>query len=295
MNESVCVAGDHEGEEGGPSGAPPGVLLGLPAGADAPFPPRAFVPGGRQWVADPLAGRGVAHDLNNLLTLIAGHAEIALSTAGEGSALRTSLEQIVHAADIGASLAGQWLRAGREANVPLPREAALCAPLAGGRQCVPVVTGINPIVRNALDIFQPLLPPDISLQLELAPGLWPAAADPVAIEEAIINLVDNAREAMPSGGTLTVSTENVVVGDGGWPGAPDARPGRWVCVTVADTGVGMDRSTLDHIFEPYFTAKPGGTGLGLPMVRRIAQEHGGWLAVTSESGRGTTAQVFLPI
>ncbi len=275
MSESVCVAGDSEMQGAGLGGVPPGVLAGLW--------PSASAPADRQRTADPLAGRGVAHDLNNLLTLIVGHAEIALSAAAQGSELRTSLEQIAHAADIGASLAGQWLQgthAGRYVSPAAP---------------APPLTGINPIVRNALDIFRPLLPPDISLQLVLAPGLWPAAADPVALEEAIINLVDNAREAMPCGGTLTVRTENIVVGDEGWRGAPDARPGRCVCVTVADTGVGMDRSTLDRIFEPYFTAKPGGTGLGLAMVRRIAQEHGGRVAVASESGRGTTVQVFLPL
>ncbi|HUT35575.1 MAG TPA: ATP-binding protein [Planctomycetota bacterium] len=294
MGEQTTVAGGNEmgGRMGGASWAVPFGRGSSPAAKRAPgaLPPHPWPHGSAwaatRWAQDPMAARGVAHDLNNLLALILGHAEMALDCAAAGSAVHTSLEQITHAADLGATLTGRWLGTCR------------------GHDCSPRPTGINAVVCNALDIFRPLLPPDVGVQIELQPCLWWAPAIAVAIEELVINLVDNAREAMLAGGTLTVRTENVVVGEEGWPdarltgtrvaGIRPARPGRWVCLTVADTGVGMDRATLERIFEPYFTAKREGTGLGLAMVQRILREHDGWAAVTSESGRGTTLRVFLP-
>ncbi len=230
----------------------------------------------RDTVCDPKLTRSVAHDLSSVLMLILGHAEMALGEAGEAGPLHTALEHIIHAADVGAALTGKLLRA---------EEVSERKPLAGG---------LNSIVRDALGMVSPILPPSVIARSQLDASLWPVAGDAVAIVQVVINLVDNAREAMPQGGTLTVSTENVLVGEKGWPGVPLARPGEWVCLTVSDTGIGMDAATLGHLFEPYFTAKAQGTGLGLALVQRVVRQHGGWIAVTSHTGSGSSFSVFLP-
>ena len=290
MDELAGIAGDH-GMVGGRDGGEAGLLFGrrgVPAAEGAcaspglcPWPCQRSR-AARLGANDAVGNRGVAHDLNNLLTLILGHAEMALGEGSVGAPLRKTLEHITHAADLGASLTRQWLHAGH----------------AGGSGS-PMPGGINAIVRNALDIFGSLLPPSLTVELRLEPALWSAPADPVAIEEMTINLLDNAREAMPHGGTLTVCTENVVMGDDGRPGAraagaANAGQGAWVCLTVADTGVGMESATLQRLFQPNFTTKKGGTGLGLAVVDRIVEQHGGWVAVASEPGRGSAFKVFLP-
>ncbi|HUT35880.1 MAG TPA: ATP-binding protein [Planctomycetota bacterium] len=227
-------------------------------------------------VCDPTLACSVAHDLSNVLMLILGHAEMGLGEAGEAGPLRTALEHITHAADVGVVLTGKLLRA------------------EGMRERKPLAGGLNSVLRDAFGMVRPILPPSVIPRLQLDTTLWPVAGDAVAIKQVVINLVDNAREAMPQGGTLTVSTENVLVGEKGWPGVPLARPGEWVCLTVSDTGIGMDAATLGHLFEPYFTAKAQGTGLGLALVQRIARQHGGWIAVTSHIGSGSSFSLFLP-
>lgn len=228
-----------------------------------------------------IAVRGLAHDLNNLLALILGHAEMALANAAAGTGLRNALEQITHAADLGAALTGQLLRSSPpRAHAPLPG-------------------GLNAVVRRAIAILSPLLNPAITLRMRLAHGLPAVAGDAVALEQLVINLTENAAEAMPAGGTLTVSTEglNGRRQQGGASleiGLRKPCPPKWAVLTVADTGVGMDPATLGRAFEPCFTAKKTGTGLGLPMVQRIARLHGGDVAVQSQAGKGSIFSVILP-
>ncbi len=221
-------------------------------------------------------GATVAHELNNLLTIILGHTEMALCQAGETGPLRKALEQISHAASVGTALTAQWLsRHGAPSRRLLP-------------------TDLNRVVRRVLDIFQPLVPPAIKVLILLEPVLWLVAADEVGLEQVMVNLLDNACGAMPAGGALTVTTRNVTIGKDGLRAVAGARPGHWACVTVADTGVGMDEPTLARIFEPFFTAKEAGTGLGLAIAKRIVAEHGGWIAATSEPGQGSNFTIFLP-
>ncbi len=285
---AIAAGGDHATDRFGlarrfaprvPAGAPAGS-----AGGGASCGPESGI-GSPTPTMPSLWPRGVAHDLNNLLALILGHAEMALSEAAAGSGVRNALEQITHAADLGAALARDLLRSGCTRRHQL---------LPGG---------LNAVVRTALDIVRPLLNPAIQVQERLAPGLWAAAGDAAAIEQVVINLVENASEAMPRGGTLTVSTENVeAVSSSEFPVSSrgtrnprrETRNGKSVCLTVADTGVGMDAATLSRLFEPYFTAKKNGTGLGLTMVERIVRQHGGRVSVASENGRGSAFRVFLP-
>jgi len=264
------------------AGSCPGNNTGPPAG-------RWEGAGAHREAMGALPARGVAHDLNNLLTLILGHAELALGDP-QPERHHSALEQIAQAAGLGASLTRRLLHAdGEGERVPRP-------------------VSVNRVARNALDIFQPLLPPNILVKADLEPALWPVAADEVGLVEVLVNLLDNAREAMPNGGTLTVATENILVADGDRqaPGRPDCgleseirnpkseMARACVCLTVADTGVGVQQGCLDRIFEPHFTTKRDGTGLGLAVARRIVEQHGGWIAVTSESGRGASFSVFLP-
>ncbi|HPD17456.1 MAG TPA: HAMP domain-containing sensor histidine kinase [Planctomycetota bacterium] len=222
----------------------------------------------------PLPVHGIAHDLGNLLSLILGYAEMALEGLGDGSPARHPLGQILHAAELGATLTRRLAR-------------------GGGAACrTPSCADINYIARHALDLYRPLLPSTITLTLRLAPDLSPAVADPVAIEQVLINLLENARDAMPHGGTLAVATCNASPPQDE-PLSPQTSR-HWVCLTVSDTGMGMDEYTLSHAFDPYFTGKQGGTGLGLAIAQRIVAEHGGWITAASQPGQGSTFTVSLP-
>jgi len=114
------------------------------------------------------------------------------------------------------------------------------------------------------------------------------------LEQVLMNMVVNARDAMPDGGRLTVRTENVTLQPEQCKGVPEARPGRFVRLSIVDTGVGMNKDTLDQMFEPFFTTKQSGTGLGLSVAHGIIKQHGGWISVDSEPGRGTRFRIFLP-
>jgi PAS domain S-box-containing protein len=215
-----------------------------------------------------LAG-GVAHDFNNLLTAILGYCQLMLSQMRPDDALRSHLEQIQHASDRAAQLTRQLLAFGRK-QVLNPRILNLNQ----------VVAGLEPMLRR-------LIGEDINLSTVLAPDVGPVKADPGQIEQAVFNLVVNARDAMPEGGTLVIRTANV---------APLAGKGEQVMLSVTDSGVGMDAHTLGRIFEPFFTTKESGrgTGLGLPMVYGIVEQSGGRVEVWSEPGRGATFRVYLP-
>jgi PAS domain S-box-containing protein len=223
-----------------------------------------------------LAG-GIAHDFNNLLTTILGYTDLALERVDEEE-LREDLEQIQKAGERAAVLTRQLLAFSRKQVVS------------------PVVLDVNEVVRELEKMLGRLIGEDVELVTSLDPELGKVRADPGQIEQIIVNLVVNARDAMPDGGRLTIETGNVDPSHSpGW-GPPNAPPGRGVCLVVRDTGTGMDSETQSHIFEPFFTTKPAGkgTGLGLSTVYGIVNQSEGHVLVESETGRGTTFRIFLP-
>ncbi len=224
-----------------------------------------------------LAG-GVAHDFNNLLTVIQGNSELALLKSGGDEKLIKNIEQIQHASERAANLTGQLLLMSRRQ----PMEFA-------------DVT-VNESVRNLLKMLERLIGEDIAVETELASDLCKVKGDAGNVEQVILNLAVNARDAMPGGGRLTVRTRNVTLTEEEARRLPDAKPGRFVCLSVEDTGTGMDEATAERIFEPFFSTKEAGrgTGLGLSMVYGIVKQHEGWVNVRSKIGEGTHFDVFFP-
>jgi len=224
-----------------------------------------------------LAG-GVAHDFNNLLTIIQGNAELAMMAADQAPEQASLLKKVVSAAEHGARLVRQLLVFSRKH----PMQVAS--------------VNINSIVRDLLKMLGRLIGEDIVIESSLAPDLWTARCDETNIEQVIMNLAVNARDAMPDGGKLTIATSNVTLDADAPATMPDAKPGTFVRLAIADTGVGMDEEVLPRIFEPFFSTKEAGrgTGLGLSVVYGIVREHGGWIAIDSQPGQGTTFEVYLP-
>jgi two-component system, cell cycle sensor histidine kinase and response regulator CckA len=224
-----------------------------------------------------LAG-GIAHDFNNLLTAIGGFSDLGMSRLAENDPVRHDLEQIQRATDRAAGLTRRLLAFSRK------------------QVLLPTVVDINAIVAEMEKLFRRLIGEDIALKTSLPRGLGHIKADRGQIEQVIMNLVVNARDAMPNGGSLTITTEAVQLqGD-------DARStfalpgGPYVMLTISDTGIGMNEQTMLRIFEPFFTTKETGkgTGLGLSTVYGIIEQSGGSILVSSEVGRGTTFKVYLP-
>ena len=222
-----------------------------------------------------LAG-GVAHDFNNLLAVINGYSDLLLERPDLPSTDRRSLEQIKQAGTSAASLTRQLLMLSRQQVVE------------------PVVLNINQTVGNLDKMLRRLIKENIEFSFVLDPQLDRVKADPGQIEQIVLNLVVNARDAMPGGGTLRIQTKNVerIAPQA----APGALPGRFVLLEVTDTGSGMDQQTQAHIFEPFFTTKPvgKGTGLGLATVYGIVKQSNGHIEVQSTLGRGSSFQIFLP-
>lgn len=224
-----------------------------------------------------LAG-GIAHDFNNVLTAITGYADLLATEVAEDSAAQLFALQIADAAQRGARLTRQLLAFARR------------------QPARPQVVNLDDIIRDMEEILSRLIRQDIELRLRLAPGVGATTIDPTQAEQIIMNLVLNARDAMPEGGTLTIATANAVLSEADTTGLFDARPGSYVTLTVSDTGIGMDEDTQAHIFEPFFTTKTdaGNTGLGLATVYGIVRQNEGMISVYSEPGRGTTIRVYLP-
>ena len=221
---------------------------------------------------------GIAHDFNNILTSIRGNAELASEGVEEGTPLHSRLEGIVLSVLHASKLTRQLLLFSRGQPFELQ-------PLR-----------INDIIENMLKMVSRIIGEGYSISTDLYKELWPVKADEGNIEQVIMNLAINARDAMPDGGTLSIKTENLTVTDEDCMGLPEASPGRCVCITVADTGMGMKKEHINRIFEPFFTTKASGkgTGVGLAMVYGVIKQHGGWITVQSEPGKGTRFRIFLP-
>ncbi len=217
-----------------------------------------------------LAG-GVAHDFNNVLTAILGYSELILSGLKEDDPMHAGVVEIRRAGLRAAALTRQLLAFSRRQDLQ------------------PRVINLNVIVADIERMLRRLIGEDVRLATSLDPGLGNVKADPGQIEQVLVNLVVNARDAMPSGGSITVLTGNVA-GGGALPG------GEWVALSVLDTGTGMDAETRAHLFEPFFTTKGvgKGTGLGLSTVYGIVQQSGGTIGVETEPGQGTRFTIHLP-
>jgi len=221
---------------------------------------------------------GLAHDFNNIMGAVIGNLDLIMESVPPDSPADESCRTALDAALSGAELVKRLLAFSRRQTLQ------------------PKPIGLDETIASVLPLIKRTLGEQISIETQLAPHLWSAIADPVQLETAILNLTVNARDAMPSGGTLTIETSNVVVDADLGNAASDLKPGEYVVISVSDTGSGMPPEVLDHVFEPFFTTKPpgAGSGLGLSMVFGTMQQLGGSVHVYSEVGVGTTVRLYLP-
>jgi two-component system cell cycle sensor histidine kinase/response regulator CckA len=224
-----------------------------------------------------LAG-GIAHDFNNLLTVILGSVDMLLAALTDGHALRQDAEQIRQTAKRAAALTRQLLAFSRQQVLESRR------------------LDLNTVVTSMGQLLSRLIGEDIDLVMKLEPDLGQVHADPGQLEQVIMNLAINARDAMPTGGTLTIETANIAFHDAYVREHIGVERGTYIMFTISDTGLGMDAATRAHIFEPFYTTKAvdRGTGLGLATVHGIVTQSGGHIWVYSEPGHGTTFKIYLP-
>jgi PAS domain S-box-containing protein len=224
-----------------------------------------------------LAG-GVAHDFNNLLMVISGYAEVILADLDLGHPLREKGLAIQQAADRATTLTRQLLAFSRKQLLELK------------------VVDVNAVVQDMERLLRPLIGENVEFTAILAPDAAHTRADAGQLEQVLMNLVVNAKDAMPQGGKLTLKTQNIIMDESHRRGQTFIRPGHYVLLSVTDTGMGMDKETQSRIFEPFFTTKEKGkgTGLGLSTVYGIVKQSGGYVLVQSEERRGTTFQIYLP-
>lgn len=223
-----------------------------------------------------LAG-GVAHDFNNLLTAIGGTLDMVMMKVDSDDTLYSDLKEIQDSANRAADLTRQLLIFSRKH----PIRFSPC--------------NLNDVIADMLKMLHRLIGEDIGISTALESNLWKIMADKGSLEQIVVNLCVNARDAMPKGGNLTIKTANVDINHSYCKVIPDARPGRFVRLTISDSGKGMDKKTVQHIFEPFYTTKSmsEGTGLGLSVVYGIVKQHEGWINVYSEPGEGTEFKIYL--
>lgn len=221
---------------------------------------------------------GIAHDFNNLLTAIHGHAQFLIEDLADDHPSRSDAEEILLSAERAAALTRQLLAFSRGQAVQAQN------------------VDLNLTVAAMEKLLRRVITENISLTTVLEPRLWTVRADPGQIEQIMVNLVVNARDAMPEGGTITIKTANAELAETSAQRREEIEPGNYVMLAVSDTGVGMDIETQQRIFEPFFTTKDAGkgTGLGLSTVYGIVKQSGGHIFVYSEAGMGTTIKIYLP-
>jgi signal transduction histidine kinase len=221
---------------------------------------------------------GLAHDFNNLLAIVIGNLDLLSESPNRDARSKKLTKEALDAALRGADLVGRLLAFARR------------QPLA------PEHVDTNEVVTRICELLQRTLGGTIKQALVLEAGVWPVLVDPAQFESSLINIANNARDAMPNGGTLTVATRNLVLASEAVAAYPGAAPGEYVVIEISDSGTGMPPNLLNQIFEPFFTTKEEGkgTGLGLSMVFGFAQQSGGLVSVASEVGVGTTFRLMLP-
>lgn len=222
---------------------------------------------------------GIAHDFNNVLGAILGWAELGAKTVPAGSPAAESFRQIGEQLERAAGLTRHLLAYARKQTLE-PRRVDL-----------------NRLIQQIVSLLKTVIGSGTDLELNLAPDLQPTRADPSQIDRVLMNLCINARDAMPHGGVLRLSTSNEKLDEEACFGRRFALPGNYVLVSVADSGTGIDQATMEHLFEPFFTTKPEGegTGLGLATSLGIVNQHGGFIDVSSSPGQGSIFRVYLPV
>ena len=221
---------------------------------------------------------GIAHDFNNLLQVTLGYSELLLAEKREDDPEYADLSKILQSARSGAELVQRLLTFSRKVE---PK---------------PIPLNLNRRILQVEKLLGRTIPKMIDIQLDLSDDLADINADPTQMEQVLMNLAVNARDAMPDGGKLTLGTRNVTLDEEYCKVHVEAKPGQYVLLAVSDTGHGMDKATIDHIFEPFYTTKElgRGTGLGLAMVYGIVKQHGGFINCYSEVEHGTTFNVYFP-
>jgi signal transduction histidine kinase len=219
---------------------------------------------------------GIAHDFNNLLTVVLANAEALLTRLDDRPDAAALAANIERAADNGSSMTRRLLAFARRQEV----DVRLC--------------NVNAVVADCVEMFRRTLPSSVAIETELAPDIAPLLIDPSQLEDALLNLAINARDAMPEGGALRIKTHNGTIENGDELPQIAGRP--YVCISVADTGEGMSADAMQRVFEPFFTTKGEGrgTGLGLSMVYGFARQAGGDVRIESVLGKGTRVNILLP-
>jgi CheY-like chemotaxis protein len=221
---------------------------------------------------------GIAHDFNNLLAIIQGNIELVQERVKGEPKLAEMIDYALRASERGASLTKRLLAYSRQQPLaPKPVDIAV------------LIAGMTDLLRRALG-------ETIEVRTHMAPALWPSRIDPNELEHAMLNLAVNARDAMPSGGSLSIEAENTHLDAAYAENNLEVKPGAYVMIAITDTGAGMSKDVIDHVFEPFFTTKPvgQGSGLGLSMVYGFVKQSGGHIKLYSEPGHGTTIKLYLP-